>query len=103
MAICSRATSALLGAGDRQCSIKSGPITRLTDDVTLSALRAVAEGVMPAPFVSFLSNGSRVDGARVCDAIRPGQSREMVRFAGSNRVRRPVSYDMVAMMLAMAC
>ena len=33
----------------------------------------------------------------------PGQSREMVRFAGSNRVRRPVSYDMVAMMLAMAC
>jgi hypothetical protein len=32
-----------------------------------------------------------------------GQSREIVRFAGSNLVRRPVSYDSVAMMLAMAC
>ena len=31
------------------------------------------------------------------------QSREMVRFAGSNLARRPVSYDIVAMMLAMAC
>lgn len=33
----------------------------------------------------------------------PSQSSEMVRFAESNRVRRPVSYDMVAMMLAMEC
>jgi hypothetical protein len=40
--------------------------------------------------------------ARACDASRPScQWREIVRFAGSNFVRRPVSYDMVAMMLAM--
>src|SRR5262245_42428014 len=34
---------------------------------------------------------------------RHRQSREMLRFAESNLVRRPVSYDIVAMMLAMAC
>jgi hypothetical protein len=33
----------------------------------------------------------------------PAQSREIMRFAGSNLVRRPVSYERVAMMLAMAC